>query len=248
MSQTISSVAAIFRSMVSLVLLGIVGTGGWLAYQAFDRQGQLQRELEAKSVEIKKLTADNARLDLAMRLLKVDHRVAEIEVLDQWQAVDRTQTKLKFVEVAKDGTPIGAEKVFTIDGDLIYVDAWVIKYEDELIEKADPLRSTSVCLFRRAFGEFQQPDQGFPLDAFGSRPSVYSQGEEMSPAERDIWDHFWEYANTPAKAQKAGLRAVHGEAPSMKLQPGKRYRVELRASGGLSIKPIEEPSKSPPEA
>ena len=55
--------------------------------------------------------------------------------------------------------------------------------------------------------------------------------------ERDLWANFWEYANNPAKAKKAGVRAAHGEAPSIRLQVGKRYRVELRASGGLSIVP-----------
>jgi hypothetical protein len=29
---------------------------------------------------------------------------------------------------------------------------------------------------------------------------------------------------------------MHGEAPSIELRPGKTYRVELRASGGLTIR------------
>jgi len=33
----------------------------------------------------------------------------------------------------------------------------------------------------------------------------------------------------------ADVRAIHGEAPFMELRPCKSYRVELRASGGLSI-------------
>ena len=97
------------------------------------------------------------------------------------------------------------------------------------------MRSTSVCLFRRIFGEHQQPSEGFALDAKGSRPAAYSQGNEMSALERDIWANFWQYANDPARAQKTGIRAAHGEAPSVRLQMGKRYRVELRASGGLTI-------------
>src|SRR5262249_43775856 len=141
------------------------------------------------------------------------------------------------VELGKDGGAVGERKVFTVEGDTVYVDAWVIKYADDLVEKNDPLRSTAVCLFRRIFGEFQQPSAGFALDSAGSRPSVYSQGNELSPLERDMWANFWEYANSPSKAQAAGVRAAHGEAPSMRLQPGKRYRVELRSSGGLSIIP-----------
>jgi hypothetical protein len=57
----------------------------------------------------------------------------------------------------------------------------------------------------------------------------------MNDAEREIWGKFWEYANNPELAGQAGIRAAHGEAPSIKLMPGKSYRVSLRASAGLEI-------------
>ena len=241
MSNTISSLAGLVRALVSLAILGLLGTGGWIAYQIYDERAQLDRELREKTAEVARLAKENQRLDLALRLLKVDHRVAEIEVLDQTQQQDRPRTKFQFVELSKDGGPLGEKKVFTIEGATIYVDAWVIKYSDALVEGGDPLRSTSVCLFRRVFGEYQEPSEGFPLDAAGARPSVYSQGNELSPLERDIWANFWEYANNPAKAKQAGLRAAHGEAPSIRLEPGKRYRIELRASAGLSIVAEDSP-------
>ncbi len=239
MSNPVVHIAAIFRSMITIVLLGLLATGGWMAYEAYHERERLGRELSETRAELKRLDEENERLALALRLLKVDHRVAEIEVLGQRDVGERPQTTFQFAELSADGTPIGQKKVFTIEGDRLYVDAWVIKYDDNLVETSDPLRSTSVCLFRRVFGEFQQPDAGFPLDASGSRPAIYSQGNEMSPLERDIWANFWQYANRPAMARKAGVRAVHGEAPSMRLEPGRRYRVELRASGGLSIVPEE---------
>jgi hypothetical protein len=65
----------------------------------------------------------------------------------------------------------------------------------------------------------------------------------MSPIEHDIWSNFWQYANNPAKSKQAGLRAAHGEAPSIRLEMGKRYRVELRASAGLSIVAEDVPAK-----
>ena len=248
MSNTISSLANFVRGLASLVLLGLLGAGGWVAYQVYDGRVQLDRELKEKTAELAlkteevgRLTKENLRLDLALRLLKVDHRVAEIIVLDQQPGEPHSQTKFQFVELAKDGSPLGEKKTFTVEGDTIYVDAWVIKYSDALIEGEDPLRSTSVCLFRRVFGEFQEPSDGFALDATGSRPAVYSQGNSLSPLERDIWANFWEYANSPAKSKQAGLRAVHGEAPSIRLEPGKRYRVELRASAGLSIVAEDSP-------
>ncbi len=246
MANNLTNIATIFRSMISLVLLGLLGTGSWLAYQTYHERDRLGRELQQARAAVEQLEKENERLDVALRLMKVDHRVAEIEVLDQRQNGPRPQTTFQFVELADDGTPVGEKKVFTLEGDRVYVDAWVIKYNDDLVEKGDPMRSTSVCLFRRVFGEFLAPDKGFPLDTSGSRPAIYSRGDEMSPIERDIWANFWQYANNPAKARQAGVRAVHGEAPSMRLEPGNRYRVELRASGGLSIVPEESPQK--PEA
>ncbi len=139
MSNTISNLALIFRSMVSLVLLGLLGSGGWLAYQAYDSQARLERELQEKTAEVARLTKENERLELALRLLKVDHRVAEIEVLDQQHDGERSRTRLQFVEMTEDGTPIGKKKTFDLEGDTVYIDAWVIKYDDKLVEGADPL-------------------------------------------------------------------------------------------------------------
>ena len=125
----------------------------------------------------------------------------------------------------------------------MYFDAWVVKYEDRLVEAGDPLRSMSICLFRRIFGEAQEPRNGFVLDAVGSTPTVYRMGRTMTDAERDIWSRFWDYANNPAIAGKAGIRAAHGEAPSIKLMPGKRYRISLRAIAGLEIVTEEPPGR-----
>jgi hypothetical protein len=252
MSNTIASVSHIMRALVSLVLLTLVGAGGWVAYRTYDERLELDRqlrqktaELVTKTAEVERLSRENQKLNLALRLLKIDHRVAEITVVDQQQGEKRPTTRFQFAEVTKDGDPIGEPKTFSVEGDTVYVDAWVLKYADELVERGDPLRSTSVCLFRRIFGEYQEPSEGFAIDPSGSRPAVYSQGGEMSPLERDIWANFWEYANDPLKARQAGIRAAHGEAPSIRLQPGKRYKVELRASGGLSIVPENAPVKTP---
>ncbi len=209
-----------------------------------DKQ-QLSKEKQELAEQNARLTEENVKLNLALRLMKVDHRVAEVEVLDQEQGDQRPRTRFRFAELTSDGTPAGEPKEFTVDGDTIYIDAWVIKYADEHVEQGDPLRSTSVCLFRRIFGEHQQPSEGFALDKADARPAVYSQGNEMSDLERDIWANFWEYANDPQKAKKSGVRTAHGEAPSIRLEPGKRYRVDLRASAGLTIVP-EEPESKPP--
>ncbi len=57
-----------------------------------------------------------------------------------------------------------------------------------------------------------------------------------------IWNRFWELANDPEEARKLGIRAAHGEAPSMKMMKDKIYKLTLRASGGLSFEQAEMPA------
>jgi hypothetical protein len=235
------------------VILGVGSWFGYSYYSAGNRQlEELGQKLEARQREVAALTEagkakdrEIQRLQIANRLLKVDRRVARIDVLSQTGSAKAGDlaTKFTFEEIGADNRALDQPRTFTVRGDLVYVDAWVIKYEDRLVESGDPLRSMSVCLFRRIFGESQQPRDGFVIDSVGSTPAAYRTGGTMTDSEREIWSRFWEYANSPALAGEVGIRAAHGEAPSIKLMPGKRYRISLRASAGLDIVAEEAPSR-----
>ena len=180
-----------------------------------------------------------------MRLLKVDHRVAQIDVVSQ-QGSEKDNTlvtSFNFVELDDKGNPLTAPRLLTVKGDMAYVEYRVVKFSDENVEAGDPLRGTSICSFRRIFGEHQNPADGYVLDAVGSRPAGYHDGREMSAFEKEIWAKFWELANNPVKAQEKGIRTAHGEAPNQKLVPDKRYKVLLRASGGLSFQTEDLPKR-----
>lgn len=195
----------------------------------------LNQDLKTKQLELDRMAA-------AMRLLKVNHRVARLIVRDQDSDPDTNDlySDIEFVELDNAGQPIDEAKRFRIKGDVVYIDNWVVKFEDKYVEQADLDRATSLVLFRRIFGEYQEPSDGFRLDEVGERPRAYAQGSKMTPFEEKIWDDFWNIANDEAKAQSLGIRAAHGEAPSIRLQKGKSYRVLLRASDGLSIQPEQE--------
>ena len=250
-----STVASVVRFLVSVVFLGVVGAGSWFGWKYYsDANAEIaahKKEIAAKTEQIQVLEADVAakqeeieRLDLAMRLLKVDHREAQVWVVDQngTREEGNLVTRVKFIEVDAEGNPISESKVFTLEGDVLYVDAWVVKFDDELVETGDPLRSASLCLFRRMFGEHQQPDEGQTLDNPFERPDAYGGNEGMSDLERQVWQNFWDYANDPEKAAEIGVRAAHGEAPSIQLREDKIYELTLRASGGLTIRPYDPPA------
>jgi len=245
----ITAVNSLFRSIVGLAVVTIASVGGWTAYQAYfagklelqetrQKLAQEKAQVEQLSNRVQSQQRAIQRLQTANRLLKVDRRVARIEVVAQTGSLADNDlvTRFTFVEVGPDHKDLTAPRTFSIKGDVVYIDALVVKFDDSLVETGDdPLRSTSVCLFRRIFGEFQQPQQGYVLDTPGASPAAYRVGEKMTEFERELWAHFWDYANDAARAERAGIRRAHGEAPFIRLVPGRRYLVSLRASAGLEI-------------
>jgi hypothetical protein len=275
---TVNSLVRTFLAVVLVGAAGLGGWKAYQTYYAADleRQSQIEaltaarEELAARDETIRQkeelLTAKTAeivelnvtieeqdqkidQLDTSLRLLKVDHRIANLTIDDQMTdpTTGKIATTVSFVEVNDEGYPMGEPRQFQLEGDVVYIDHWVVKFEDKYVEEADLDRSTSIVLFRRIFGEYQEPSQGFTIDEVGSRPLAYGRGGQMSDFERQIWSDFWNIANNPDRAKELGIRAAHGEAVSIKTEKGRRYQVQLRASGGLSITPLTE-SAMPPSA
>lgn len=190
----------------------------------------LDQEVAEQKVEIQ-------RLDTALRLHKLERRLAQVRVLDTGvdQASGRKFSKIEFVELNEQGDPVGEPKPFSLDGETVYVDYWVVKFEDKYVEQADLERGMSICMFNRIFGDLQTPTDGLSLDEPGQRPGSYARGSVMSDFEKKIWEDFWKIANDPQQAAQLGIRALHGDAVSIKVEKGKTYRITVRASGGPEI-------------
>ena len=203
-------------------------------------------EIRAKDSEIAALAANVKKLETALYYLKVDHRVARFTAVDQSKddATGEIATLIEFVELNDEGQPIDTPRQFRIQGDTVYIDGWVVQFDDKYVEQADLERGTSLLLFKRIFGSGQKPDDGFPLDEVGSAPRKYARGGKMSDFEKKIWDDFWNIANDPAKATALGIKASHGVAPYMKVHKGTTYKIQLRASGQPSL--VAEEVAPPP--
>lgn len=287
-NDTISNVNSAMRNLLLLVLIGGAGYGGYKAYDLYnepqkqlkDKQAALdelqskfkqanddlaarQKEIADLGVQLKEKIAEIDRLEVSMKLLGVQHRLARLTVLEQREVpslipatpainsevgVSRPNvlTKIEFVDINEQGQPIGKPKTFDVKGDMIYVDYLTVNFEDKYIEKSDLDRATSIALFQRIFGEHQEPAKGFQLDTVGTRPTAYARGTQMSDFEKKIWDDFWLIANDNKRAQELGIDAIQGKAVAIRAQPGKSYEVKLRSTGDITIRPIE--SKAPPAA
>jgi hypothetical protein len=258
-NETIKTVNATLRTSLAVVVVGGAGYAGYVGYDLFNKpreelaakQQELDRvrgDLQAREQQLTELHEKLARLELAMRLLKVRRRLARLTVLEQHQdvALGMPVSRIEFVEINDDGQPIGEPKQFEIQGDLVYVDYLRVTFDDRYVEQSDLDRSTAICLFQRIFGEHQQAAEGYQLDEVGTRPTAYARGTPMSDFEQKIWSDFWLIANDPERAAELGIYAAHGSAVSMRVKPGAVYELELRSTGDITIRP-EEPPPEPPK-
>ncbi len=255
--KTINS--AVRTLLLTLALAGLGGAGYWgyLEYSKRDRLlatqemelrttnaklNSLQAELASQVTENENLRQEMDKLQTALHLLKTDQRLARINVIaiernDKGRAIS---SELEFVELSPDGDTLSSPKRIKLPGDVVYIDNWIVKFDDSYTEKGDIERGTSLCLFRRIFSEEQSPNEGYSLDEVGMRPQAYARGGRLSDFEKRLWSDFWEFSNDGKKASEMGIRAANGEAVSVKVREGKSYAITLRASDGLSIKPIAD--------
>jgi hypothetical protein len=175
------------------------------------------------------------RLKEVVARMQGERRIAEVVVVHQEKdpTTRRLRTTFRFSEVTPDGEALAARE-YTIDGDVAYFDALVVKFDHQYVELGDALRGKSLYLFRRTFGEFQEPSKGFPLDE--TRPSPYRLHPQPSAFEQEIWREFWKYATDADYASTKGVRVAFGEAVYTKLQPGKIYRLSIENAGGMNLR------------
>ena len=266
-ASTLETVNRTVRTLLAAIVVAGAGYGGYVGYALYNKpqqelaakQAELTRtreqltqaanEIAAHQKEIQELREKVDRIELAMHLLKVRRRLARIKVLDQREdaALAMPVSRIEFVEINDDGQPIGQAKEFEIRGDLVYVDYLRVTFDDKYVEQQDLDRATAICLFQRIFGEHQEAADGFQLDEVGTRPTAYARGTATSEFEQKIWNDFWLIANDPKRAAELGIFAAHGAAVSMRLKPNATYELELRATGNITIRPIEPPP-APPKA
>lgn len=216
-------------------------------HAANQKIGEQDETIKEQAQEIDQLGEQIEKLETAMRLLKVDHRLANIKVLSivEDPKTKKVKTTVSLQEVDADGNTIGEASQFVVQGRNIYVDFWLAKFEDKYIEESDLLRSTTLCMFKSIYGENEAPADATPIERPWVRPKAYAGGSKMSEFEKRIWNDFWTIANDSSKSKELGIRANHGQAVYVKAEEGKTYQIELRASDGLSFKSVNSKPDEP---
>jgi len=223
----------------TVVLVGVGSGGVYLADRLVLAPGrEYRRSLADRDAQIRTLTERNQALEAAVRLLRHAERRARIVVLDQGPgAGGHVETRLRFSELDSQGDLIGESRELTLEGDEVYVDALVIKFDDTFVIAGDALKGKALLLFRRIFSDRRRPAEGHVLDREGQMPQTYAVERAPTAFERELWARFWELANDPEEAKRRGVRALHGEAVSTRLRKDRIYTITLRSTGELTIQP-----------
>lgn len=204
---------------------------------AEDKISEQVETIKEQSVQITMLAEKIEKLEIAMRLLKVDHRLAQITVnkIIEDPKTKEIKTRITLQEINDEGNPIDDPREFEVDGREVFLQCWLAKFEDKYVEQNDNLRSTTLCMFKSVYGNDQAPSTGHRIEKPWTRPQAYASGSKMSEFEETIWQDFWTIANDATKSKELGIRAIHGQSVSFQAVEGKTYTIKLRASDGLSV-------------
>jgi hypothetical protein len=212
-----------------LVALGVVGSVVYEHATEKDRTiAEQKRVIGELGKKLDRAWADEMVADLRVDKLDVDKQTGE------------KRMHLTFVQYKPGTEDIAFQRDMVLPGEEVYIDALVVQFERHFIDENDSTRGKSLLMFRRAFGDKQQPVDGVPLFASSSEsfiPEIAKVDDVPSELEKKIWARFWDYANDPKLAAQEGIRVAQGEAPHVKVMQGQVYKLTLRKSGGLQVTP-----------
>jgi hypothetical protein len=156
----IATINSSVRTALALVVVGAVGTAGWIGYRTYNKADlDLQAKDEELAIRAKRIAAlegdldsakrQVARLETSLRLLKVDHRLAYVDVLEQSEDSRGPFTEVAFTEIDAEGRPIDKSKLFRVTGNIVHVAGLVVNFEDQNIENADTERGAPLVMINR---------------------------------------------------------------------------------------------------
>jgi len=220
-----SAVVSVIFSAVAVLIVWRVTTNHDLAALR-DLNEKLEQQLEARQAMIDRLSRSR--------------RVGHIEILDQAILEDGAvaETKVRFIELDDSGAEL-ARQEFTVPGDVVFIDAWTVKFSHDAVADGDPLRGKTLILLRRMYSDRMAPIDGLPIDTPGAIPAGYT-ASEAARFEQLIWRNFWTYAADARKAAEMGIRVAQGEAVYKAVKTGQRYEFIVDADGGINLTPLAE--------
>lgn len=191
----------------------------------------LGRGFYYRAMTIHQLLTDNKQLKQAITNLTYEDQIGYAKVIAQEPNDGKLLTTIKFVETARDDKLVTTlEKEYTIEGDIIYFDALIVKFGDKMVMDG---KTKALYLWRRVYGEKMAPEQGFVIEEPGAEPKRYSELLKVLPIKqkRLFWSHIWDLANDPDKLKEHDIEAIYGNAVYSKLREGLIYIFKINPTG-----------------
>lgn len=182
---------------------------------------------------IQDLLTENRKLKQAITNLTEERQIGYAKVLAQENRDGKLFTRLLFVETDRqDPTRRILEKEYEIEGDIIFFDALVVKFGNQVVMDG---KERSLYLWRRVYGEAMAPASGFPIATPGTEPKRYADiGARLSIRERELfWSEIWQLSNDPDRLRHLGVQAIYGNVVYRKLRPGLIYMFKINNAGNL---------------
>ncbi|MFT4901254.1 MAG: hypothetical protein ACI81V_000523 [Lentimonas sp.] len=196
--------------------------------------GVLATAFYFSSSSIHELLTENKALNSAIANLSAEEQIGYATLISQESdTTGELQSTIRLVQTAA-GNPKErvAEQLFTIQGDIIHFDALIVKFDPEYVKQG---KGRALYLWRRIYGENQQPSQGQLIEIPDSAPErYYAISKTLRIAQRDIfWEAIWQLANQPDHLSVYGITAVFGNAIYCRMQPNKVYLFKINSSGQI---------------
>jgi hypothetical protein len=204
-----------------LVLLAVVGTGGFLWHHFTTNK------------TIEDLLHENEELKTAISNLSQEDQIGYAKVLSQETRDGQLFTNILFVEAdPEDFTKHILRKEYEIQGDVIHFDTLIVTFGNDLVMDG---KERAMYLWRRVYGEKQPPEEGFPIETTGQPSPRYAQlCEKLSIEEGQLfWDEIWKLSNNPKRLENLGIKAVYGNVVYRQLKPGLIYIFKVSSTGTL---------------
>jgi len=225
---------ALLRIIAALIVLGGITLVGYWQYTANQQVRTIAELKELKS----QLEAQVAARQAMIQRLSRSRRLAHVRIGEQPTNGDGTiaSTTLEFIELDDGGAEIDRQ-TFTVPGDVLFVDAWTVKFDPERVAEGDPLMGKTLVLLRRIYSDRLPPTEGFLIDTPGAIPPGYAAGE-AGMFEKKVWEGFWSMASDAEVAAAMGVRVAQGEAVYKPVRTGQTYELVADAVGGISLTPL----------
>ena len=191
----------------------------------------LTRGLFYRTMTIHELLSENKHLKQAITNLTDEEQIGYAKVIDQKLEDGQIITTIKFVETARDDILNNIlEKEYSIEGDIIYFEALIVKFGDKMVMDG---KTRALYLWRRVYSEKISPEDGFLIEEPGAEPKRYSDLLSALPIkQRELfWSNIWELANDREKLKLYDIEAIYGNAIYSKLREGLIYIFKISPTG-----------------